>query len=255
MTTTLSRNRWFTNYNAQGFHRARLFCFPFSGGGSPVFRGWTGALPEVEIVAALLPGRERRLAEPPVRELRDLVDSLVSAMEPMLDRPFALFGHSMGALIAYEVARRLEALRLPLPIRLFASAFRSPERPNPSRPIHHLPDREFVEELRRYGGTPEGILENPEMLALVLPTLKADFRLHEVYVHPFRLPLDCPITAFAGAQDHVVPPAEMQGWERHGRRGHRGHRLMVFPGGHFFLQDSRNQLLAEVARDLSADLY
>lgn len=243
---------WFTHFahpipNA----KARLLCFPSSGGGSTLYRPWLGALDDVELHSALLPGRERRLLEPPKQNMDELIEALVPAVTALADRPYFLFGHSMGALIAFELTRALHKRGLSLPHRLFVSAFRSPDRPNPKRELHALPDDQFIDALRDYGGTPEAVLKHRETMDVLMPMLRADFRLHETYRHVPGMPLPVPITALAGRSDLAVPASEMAGWDKHTAAGFDMHH---FDGAHFFIHDAHKAVLDLLSDSIYCDL-
>ncbi|HWK89893.1 MAG TPA: thioesterase domain-containing protein, partial [Longimicrobium sp.] len=228
--------------------RLRLFCLAHAGGGASAFRGWADALPpEVEVCLVQLPGRENRIREAPFDRLEPLVEALAEAVQPFLTLPFALFGHSNGALIGFELARTLRARGQPGPVHLFASGRRAPDAGQLRAPTAHLPDIAFLDTLRELGGIPDALVEHPELLQLLLPTLRADVALNEAYVFTDEAPLACPITGYAGDLDPRAAPAEMEGWARHTSAGFA---LRRFAGGHFFPQTHR----AEVLRALSADL-
>lgn len=222
----------------------RLFCLPFAGGGAATYRPWQGALAGIEIVPLELPGRERRFREPAHRRMADLVAALVAVLEPNLAAPYALFGHSMGALVAYELARAIEAAGLPAPRRLFASACRPPFIPALREPLHGLPDAALIEELRRFNGTPAALLDNPELMAIVLPTIRADLELVAGYPAEPRAPIGCPVTALGGDADRDVPAALVARWSEV-TTGPFDHAIL--PGDHFFIGPMREQVLAIVA--------
>lgn len=233
-------NPWFTNFQRSADAPLRLFCFPYAGGGANLYREWARLLDNVEVVAAQLPGRERRILESPIDGMPDLVAHLVRSMEPLLDKPFFLFGHSMGALLAYELASQMQQLGSPMPHHVFLSAYRSPDRVPRNKQLHGLPDLEFMDELRRYGGTPDELLRNPEARELFLPMLRADFKLHETHVFHERPPLRCPITTLVGTHDRIVTAAEMSGWAE---KTASSCRQTTITGGHFFLHESRDKVL------------
>ena len=160
--------------------RVRLFCFPYGGSGASLFRGWS--LPgSVDLCPVQIPGRETRFRERPFTRLEPLVEQLVQALRSYLDLPFALFGHSIGALIAFELARRLQRRLRLTPLRLFASAYGAPHLPRDGQPLHALPAAEFCNELERLNGTAAGVIANKELIDLLLPTLRADFAVCETY--------------------------------------------------------------------------
>lgn len=241
-------DRWIARPRPNPRARLRLFCLAHAGGGASAFRGWADALPaEVEVCPVQLPGRENRIAEPAITRMEPLIDALSAAVLPYLDLPFALLGHSNGALIGFELARRLRADARPGPAHLYASGRRAPDSASGRAPTSHLPDAEFLEDLRRLGGLPDALLQHQELVALLLPTLRADVALNESYVFAEGEPLDCPITAYAGLADAKVTADQVQAWGRHTRGPFTVRR---FAGGHFFIQESRPEFL----RVLSADL-
>ncbi len=226
----------------------RLFCFPYAGASAAIYRTWHQKLPPtVEVRAVELPGRGTRLREKPFLGLLPLVEHLGEALEPYLDRPFAFFGHSMGALIAFELARLLRREGRTLPLHLFVSGHRAPHLPSKHRPIHSLPEPEFLQELKNLEGTPEAVLENSELMELLSPVLRADFSVCETYYYHTEEPLSCPITAFGGTDDRDVDRSMLEPWREHTTGEFRLHML---PGNHFFLQTSEEQLLRLVGEVL-----
>lgn len=245
-----SSTTWFNCQKTGTLPAVRLFCFPYAGGGAVIYRGWGGILPRhVEVCAAQLPGRGARVKEPAATQLGALVRALADALEDNLERPFAFFGHSMGALICFELARHLRERGGPQPNHLFVSGRRAPQLPGTERVIHDLPEPEFIEELRRLQGTPTEVLEHPELMQLLSPLLRADFSLAETYAYAPGTPLDCPISAFGGLQDEEVGREELEGWKEQttGR-----FKLRMMPGNHFFLNDVQQPLLRSIAEDLSS---
>lgn len=248
MAETGTLESWVVRPAPQPEPRLRLFCFPYAGGSASVFRGWSSQMPrDVEVCAIQLPGREDRFAEPPFAQLAALIDALAVAIRPYLGPAFLLFGHSMGALIAYELARRLRSEGRHGPVRLYVSAHRAPHLASRDPPIHHLPEREFVAELGRLNGTPADVLGNAELRELMLPMLRADFTLSETYVHASGELLECSILAFAGEDDDVVESHAMLPWKEHTRGTFA---LRTLPGDHFFLHSARELVLAALHEDL-----
>jgi len=240
---------WLSFYQPRSTEQIILFCLPFSGGGASTFWKWTReAIAALGICPVQLPGRENLLAQPAYSHLDELLPALAANLMPYLHHPYALFGHSMGALIIFELTRWLRRWQQPLPIHLFVSAFRSPELPSRLRPLHALPDREFIAELRHYGGTPEAVLQHAELLNVLLPALRADFTLHETFAFQAEMPLSCPISGFYGLLDPWVTSAEMEGWQAHTSSQFK---LRGIPGGHFFLRESQPLLLRAIAEDLN----
>ncbi len=248
MNTRSTPDRWITRPRPLPRARLRLFCLPHAGGGASSFRGWADVLPaDVEVCPVQLPGRENRIAEKAFDRVEPLTEALADALDGYLDRPFALFGHSNGALMAFELSRLLRARGRPGPAHLFASGRRAPDLPAESAPIHQLPQAEFLGELQRLGGLPQQLLEHRELLELLVPLLRADVAIHETYQFAEQAPLDCPITAYGGLADPKVSREQLQGWGRHGAPPFT---MRLFPGGHFYLHDDR----AAVLRTLSSDL-
>jgi len=233
---------------------ARLFCFPHAGVGASVFRQWSTELPgEFDVCAVQLPGRTARLSEPAVASIPALAEMIVAAIAPYLDIPFAFFGHSMGAVLAVEVARGLASNGLPAPSHLIVSGRRPPHMPDPESPIHSLSDAEFVAEInRRYGGIPPEILENHDILELLLPCLRADIIALEMYRPAQRRPLPCPIAAFGGEDDALTPRAHLEAW-RDETTG--PFEVCLFPGGHFYLEPHRSAVLAKISATLAPVLF
>jgi medium-chain acyl-[acyl-carrier-protein] hydrolase len=224
-----------------------LVCLPFAGGGPSMFRSWPKLLPSADLYALGLPGREQRIAEPPFTALEPLVASAVDAIAPLAGRPFALFGHSMGALVAFETARRLRRENAATPFHLFVSSFRAPHLPDPRPPYYDLPRAEFIEELRRLNLDTFDPDKYPELVDLMLPTLRADFRTVQTFAYREEPPLTCPITAFGGSEDCDVDEWQLMEWKRHTSAAFA---IRMLPGGHFFLHTETRNLLLEIARRL-----
>jgi medium-chain acyl-[acyl-carrier-protein] hydrolase len=229
--------------------RLRLFCFHYAGGGPLIFRKWPDMLPSfVEVCPVQLPGRGSRLREPHFRQLMPLVEAVAENLQPYFDKPFAFFGHSMGAMISFELTRHLRREQGASPLQLFVSGRRAPQLPDTDPPTYDLPEKEFVEELRRLNGTPREALEHPELMQLVLPTIRADFSVCQTYVYTPEPPLNCPISAFGGLQDKDVGREKMEGWRE---QTNASFRLRMLPGDHFFLNTATDLLLHALTRDLA----
>lgn len=249
---TTAEELWISRPAPPPHARLRLFCFPYAGGTAADFRAWPSRLPTgVDVVAIQLPGRANRVREPRFMSLTPLVEVLQEVLRPHLRPPFAFFGHSMGALIAYALARRLHAADGSRPVRLYVSGHRAPHLPSRDPPVHSLPDREFLDELRQLNGTPEEILRDAELRELMLPLLRADFAIAETYVHVPGEPLDCPVLALGGRDDPLVSEPEVRAW-RETTTGPFRHRMI--PGDHFFPQQARGLVLAALADDLQSAL-
>ncbi|MGQ9633512.1 MAG: alpha/beta fold hydrolase [Bryobacteraceae bacterium] len=245
-------NLWFPTVAGSGEAAMRLFCFPFAGGGTTAFRGWAEALPQgVALCPVRLPGRESRLAEPPFRDLTALVAALAQAIPPYLDRPFAFYGHSMGAVVSFELIRLLIAKGLSGPVALFVSGARAPHLRKDWVPPPEPSEKDFLHELERLEGIPPGLRQSKDLLAVVLPALRADATLYRNYVYPGPVPLDCPVFAYGGREDPNIRPEHLEAWQQ---ETSGPVRVRLFPGGHFFIQTAQREFLTALAEDLSAVL-
>jgi medium-chain acyl-[acyl-carrier-protein] hydrolase len=232
--------------------KVRLFCFPYSGAGANIYYPWADVLPPSwEICPVQLPGRGNRMSEPLATRLAPQVDALAAGLAPYLDKPFAFFGHSMGALIGFELARRLRRAAAPLPVHLFVSGHQAPHLPDRNPPLHALPEAAFLDKLRELNGTPEEVLRHPELRELLIPILRADFAVCETYVYAAEPPLECPVSAFSGLGDDYVNREELEAWRE---QTTARFSLRMFPGDHFYLNTARPYLLQALARELEQTL-
>lgn len=239
---------WFPSLRRRAFSDLRLFCFPYAGGGAAIFQRWQAAMPDaVEVCPAHLPGRGARLSETPYNDSRPLVRELCDRIEPHLDKPFAFFGHSMGALIAFELARELRRRGRPLPLCLYVSGRSAPQLEDRDAPKHGLPEEEFIAELRKLNGTPKEILENAELMHIMSPLVRADFAVCETYRYESEPPLACPVAAFGGLQDFEVGRERVAAWRE---QTGGAFSLRMLPGDHFFLNSHSALLLQLLAQDL-----
>ncbi|WP_242608919.1 thioesterase II family protein [Actinomadura formosensis] len=222
-------------------------CLPHAGGSASFFFPVSRALaPAVEVLAVQYPGRQDRRHEPNIADLSDLADQIFAAISHLDDRPMALLGHSMGAVLAYEVALRMQDAGLPPPVRLFASGRRAPSRHRPSG-LHQQPDARIVAELRRLSGTDAAMLADPEILEMIIPAVRADYRAVETYRYEPGRRLDCPVTVLTGDGDPQVSVDEAAAWKEHTTGPTE---LQVFQGGHFFLVDHSERVIGIVAERL-----
>jgi surfactin synthase thioesterase subunit len=225
----------------------QLFCFPHAGGGPSFYRPWCAPLqPEIAVRRVLLPGREGRLEEPPFRHIADLVEPLCAALEPHLDQPYAFFGHSMGAVVAYETARRLSGAGTG-PACLIVSGRRAPGLVGNRRPLTGLPDDEFLAGVTRLNGIPTEVLNEPGLLSLLLPTLRADFELAETYRPLPGGRLDCPVIAYLSTSDPETSYDDMLGWQD---VTSDEFVMRLFRGDHFYLKGGRPDVLSALREDL-----
>lgn len=226
----------------------RIFCFPHAGGSTALFAAWPAAFPPgVQLCPVYLPGRERRAGERPYTQLLPLVQSLARDLLPYLDTPFAFFGHSMGALIGFELARHLRQSEGLSPIHVFVAACQPPHLFKVRQRTGRMTKEEMIAELRRLQGTPENVLRNDELLELIYPMLAADFAACETYVYEAADPLDCSISAYGGQEDHSVE--NLDGWSLYTRQTFT---CTMFPGDHFFVQRAESPLLQQMALELTA---
>lgn len=245
--TTSTTSSWLKNPGMQA--RYRLFCFPYAGGGASAFHTWQSSFPsEIEICPIQLPGRENRIAELPINDLTLLVQAIADVLLPYLGTPFAFFGHSMGTLISFELARQLRRQNAPTPVHLFVAGHRAPQLPDPDPPTYHLPEAEFVNSLRRFNGTPDFVLQNAELMKVMMPALRADMLISESYIYTQEEPLECAISAFCGMQDSEASYDSMQAWQEQTRSSFR---IRMLPGDHFFLRSHQTLLLQAISQDIN----
>nr|WP_275407917.1 thioesterase domain-containing protein [Streptomyces sp. SID14515] len=236
-------------YSRGGTARVRLFCVPFAGGSSSMFRGWPALLPgHMAVEAVALPGREKRLAEPPIDRMDVLVDALVDALRPQLDLPYALFGYSFGAQVSFHLAHALRDAGLPGPLVLFVAASAGPSELRDVPGLNET-DEELIAYMQALGGTSADVLGHPDLLELMLPALRADLTtVAALPPYAARPALDTPIHAFSGEADPTsARPPLMTAWNRETAAGFT---QTVFPGGHFFIDDALSDLVLTIRHDL-----
>jgi medium-chain acyl-[acyl-carrier-protein] hydrolase len=242
----LSNSAVIQNPNRPGTQR--LFCFPYAGAVAAIYRDWGNILPSsIGVYPVQLPGHGNRLNEPLFKRVDPLVESTAEALMPYLEGSFAFFGHSMGAIISFELAHLLRREHKPGPAHLFLSGRPSPHRIKKEPPTYDLPEPEFIEELRRLQGTPKEVLEHPELMSVLNPILRADLEICQTYEYEPRPPLDCPITVFGGLQDVDISREQLEGWRDYTTSSFA---VRMFPGNHFFLHASAPVLLRMIVQDL-----
>lgn len=248
MSATSSTSPWTPRIRPSSAARVRLFCFSHAGGGASAYRTWPREAPaDIDVCAVQLPGREERIREPLLASIDVVAREASLALLPYLDRPFAIFGHSLGALVGFEVARELRR-RGHLPEHIFASGRVAPDEPTSLPPIHSLPDSVFLEEMqRRYRAIPAAVMQEPELLELFTPLLRADLGLIETYRYVEGEPFACPITALGGVDDHMCSRDQLAAWERQTRGDFL---LRMLPGDHFFVNPERAEVLRIIASRL-----
>jgi surfactin synthase thioesterase subunit len=250
MNTNVPRARHpsFVLFDSVATPQRRLFCIPFAGGGPATFRLWPRHLPsDVEVLAIQLPGRSPTSREPLLDSVAEIVDVLRGAVVANADLPYAIFGHSLGALVAFELTMALEAAGASPPSRLFVSGRRAPDEPRTERPIHALPDDAFLDALSdSYGGVPDVVRNEPELLAMLLPALRADVRTLETYAPLSGRKVACPVHVYGGTMDTHPCPSSLDGWQR---VAERPISVRLFDGDHFYLAgEARAALAADIAQ-------
>lgn len=241
--------RWLPVLRRRAHVDLRLFCFPYAGGAVSMFADWPGHLPPtVDVRPVHLPGRGTRLHEAPMTHASSIIAALAPALLPLLDAPFAIFGHSMGALLAFETTRFLRRHGLRLPVRLFVSGRRAPHLTEEGVPSPDAPDEQIVAWLRDLNGTPREVLDDPELMRLVLPPLRDDIRICRSYDYLDEPPLACPIVALGGRDDEESIDGRLEAWQRHTT----GRCIVLrFPGDHFYLHTAEHLLLDALRRSLA----
>lgn len=226
----------------------RIFCFPYAGGSSAIFRGWQNYLPPgIELFPVEYPGHGSRFREKLAVSLQTLVREMADYLNGQVRGPFAFFGHSMGALVAFELSRYLRRKGMPTPDKLLVSANSAPQIYRRLPATYHLPEEEFINRLASLNGTPKEVINDRELLSLLLPILRADFRICETYHYQNEPPLDIPIVGFGGMHDSDVTATEINAWAQ--QTSHK-FDLHLLPGDHFFIQSNRGQLLQMIAKEI-----
>lgn len=243
-----NQSLWLPYFKGNRRAKLSLFCFPHSGAGASVYLDWEQYLPsEIELIPVQLPGRENRISEEPFTEMETLIDDLSAGLKPYLQRPFAFFGHSMGALVSYELTKRIREKFNLGPEILIVSGINAPHLPRQRSAIHHLPDDRFLAEIDELNGTAQEVLENRELLSLLLPTLRADFKLCDTYIYLDEGQIDCPIAAFNGLQDRYISREGTDAWRN---LTTAPFSIRMFPGDHFYLNSGRVLFLKMLLREL-----
>ncbi|MDZ4684667.1 MAG: alpha/beta fold hydrolase [Planctomycetaceae bacterium] len=247
----VAADRWLT-IRPRDQASARIFCLPYAGSGASVFSHWQSSLPSsLEVCPIQLPGRENRLTEPPVRVVQELAEQIARQILPWLNRPFVLFGHSYGALLAFEVIRSLRRSGSPAPVKLLVSAFCAPRVRPFHRGLHQLDRKELMQWLQETSGEADEALADREWQDLLLPTLRADLEALEHYQYASEPLLECPVTAFVGKEDQIAPWEKMIAWRRETFADFKMH---VIEGKHLFLRSTRTSLLRLIQQEMTTTL-
>lgn len=246
---------WLVENATPGPARRRLVCVPYAGGGAGLFEPWRRALPGTAISAVRPPGRENRFREPPLTSVGAILDQLAPTVAARVEGdaglPWAVFGYSLGALLAYELVARLAQTGGPVPAVLMVGGAEAPHVPRHLPDVSWLPDDEFAGEIARLGGTPIEVLEHAELLALMLPMIRADFRILETHAPRPGAPLPCPVVTYRAADDRDVRREGVARWAELTSSTATHHDL---PGGHFVISEQPDDLLRIVAADLDHHL-
>ncbi len=244
----INENPWFQVSKPVKNPLMRLFCFPYAGGSAYIYQDWFKYLPvEIEVIGVQYPGRGMRFTETPITNITEMLSELEIAISPYLDKPFAFFGHSNGGLISFELGRLLQSRGIDTQKYQFISAKRAIHLPHRGKKLHALPQDDFIKELVHLGGTPEEMLKNPEIMALFIPVLKADFAISETFNYSGTQRLNCNASLLYGEDDKDIPEADILKW----------HELIngtvqskKFDGHHFFINSQKDLVLAYVNSQL-----
>jgi len=242
----MKHTRWITVSARRPRATVRLFCFPYAGSGASIFRGWQDHLPDdIEVVGVQLPGRENRFTEPRFNRLVDVIAPLHDLVVGMADIPFYFFGHSIGALIAFELTRALQRYGSTQPFHLVVSGMRAPQILSRSEAHHLMDDDTLLEKIKDYNGTPKVLLQDVELMRFFLPQLRDYFAISETYEYMAGAPLNCPITALGGDDDPNVAESDLAAWQTH-TCGEFRH--LLFKGDHFFIHPNKQAILELLGR-------
>ena len=240
---------WVTIPKPRSQTALRLFCLPYAGGSTATYYPWADELSsQIEVCPIQLPGRGHRLREQPFAELPSLVSVLADVLYPYIDRPFAIFGHSMGSFIAFELAQRLRSQYASQPVALFVSGRRPVHLPERYKHIRELPEQEFLQALHRRYGMLEHVLKNKDLTDVFSPILRADFSICETYQYSTDEPFSCPIFAYGGISDRDVQAQELADWRRYTKNIFKMHMV---PGGHFFIETHQSSFFNAFRGDLA----
>jgi medium-chain acyl-[acyl-carrier-protein] hydrolase len=243
--TQITSNPWIQYQRQTPEAEINLFCFSHSGGAASYYRKWSECLPNIFPIQ--LPGRETRIQEHPYSNLSELIPVLATALSPYLTKTILFFGHSLGALICFELAREIRRRKERQPLGIFVSASSAPHTLDTKSVDHILSDAEIIQKLLKYGGTPHEVLASGAIMKLMLPILRADFSLKETYKYRAEPPLNSSIFAYGGNTDATVSTHELDAWKEH---TNSLFQLQLFPGDHFYINKSTQSLFSAILRDI-----
>lgn len=237
------KNSWFIKQKPNKKADLRLICFPYAGGSASTYMSWANSLPEnVELVIIQAPGRGIRIAEQAFSNMYSLVNELISVIPSVLDKPYILFGHSMGSRVAFELMHQLKVVKQPLPLHFIASGSRGPHIKATNKPIYQFSDDDFINELKILNGTPQAVLDNKELMEMFLPLLRADFEVSDTYCYQGNGKFDCPISVLTGEDDDISID-DLNAW---GKWFESELELYSIAGDHFFIDSHKEAVLNKV---------
>jgi surfactin synthase thioesterase subunit len=246
--TRLHRAKWFVISRPKPLARYRLFCFPYAGGSASAYMPWEDFLPaQIELVAIQLPGRANRLDENLLTSVVEMAEQLARAIPPLLDRPYLTYGHSMGSIVSFELLHLLKASGLPLPRRYFGAARQAPHIPRRIAPFYEYPLEDFKTELKRFGGTPDAVLDNTDLMEMLVPMLRTEFKAAYAYRREPVAKLECDVSIFGGARDEIVLSQELPPWQEHFVRRMD---LRLFEGAHFFMEENKDLVVSAICESI-----
>jgi medium-chain acyl-[acyl-carrier-protein] hydrolase len=243
-----SNTTWLEHLSPAATPSLRLFCIPYAGGSANIYRAWQKWFPgQIDLCLVHLPGRGRRINEPPLNRLTPLATAIADCISERSSVPYALYGHSMGAAISFEVCRKLFRRKGPSPRHLLVSGRRAPQCPRDEPVTFNLPHDEFIEQLRNLNGTPREILDHPELMEIFINVLRADFEALETHEYQDGEPLPCPITVYGGLQDQDVPAEDCHAWKQ---QTSAECKVRLFQGDHFFIRDPEPEFIYAFKNDV-----
>ncbi len=244
------KSRWFIKPKPNPRADVRLICFPYAGGNASTYAPWADMLPEdVELVAIQPPGRSSRISEKLIYSMDEMVDGLCGAGLPLIDKPYVIFGHSLGSRIALEFMKRLMLFSMPMPVHYIASGSRAPHIAIQDKRLSELPEKEFMSELRVLNGTPEIVLKNQKLMELCVPILRADFSIGDNYCYQSATKFACNASVFNGLNDQGITGEQLSAWQQHFLPTLQ---FESFSGDHFFIDSSRRQVLECINKILAS---
>jgi medium-chain acyl-[acyl-carrier-protein] hydrolase len=243
--------KWFHVTSPRPGALLRLFCFHYAGGAAQMFKTWQQKIgSDIEVCAVQMPGRWSRIREAPLRSVAQMANAVAEVISPLLDRSYAIFGHSLGAAVGFELIHALAEKGARPPVRLFVSARNAPHRPGSIQPFHPLPDAQFIEALQdNYAALPREVLEDPDLGPIFLNVLRADLEAIETHRYTPRALFSVPITAMGGRRDQVISEAQLEAW---GELTTGDHTLRMFDGDHFYIVPREDEAIGLIRKTLEA---